>query len=175
MMPDHDSSKSGNSSSVSQFLGLRKSQWKYLIKPMENGYFLSQKAKKGSKIIKKALGFALWITWRSTMSQNLIKPMGNLWFWRGLNPKNRQLGSRPDSSSFILHPSSFIRWRMKKELLHSSSDEESFNFEAEGFADEALGFLACRTLTRIPYKTNGIVNMRSWTNSCEPGGNVLAR
>ena len=42
LMPDHDSSKSGNSSSVSQFLRLRKRQRKYLIKPMENGYFWSQ-------------------------------------------------------------------------------------------------------------------------------------
>ena len=64
---------------------------------------------------------------------------------------------------------------MKKEILHSSSDEESFNFEAEGFADEALSFLACTELMKIPYETNGNVNIPSWTDSGETGGNFLAR
>ena len=70
------------------------------------------------------------------MSQNLIKPMGNWWFWAAQNARSCQLGSSPDSSSFILHPSftsfilhpssfildssSFIRWRMKNEERDSS-------------------------------------------------------
>ena len=65
-MPNDDSSKMQNSSSVSQFPGFRKSQSKYLIKPMENWWQFGQKVKMASKTIKKRQGFSLWIDaeWR---------------------------------------------------------------------------------------------------------------
>ena len=44
-MSNHDSAKSENSSSVSQFLDFRKNGSKYFIKPMEFEYFKTISAK----------------------------------------------------------------------------------------------------------------------------------
>ena len=59
---------------------MQKSLSKYLIKPVENGYFFSYFRKMDPKSIKKALGFSLKVDAVSPLRE-MLKSIGPRAFW----------------------------------------------------------------------------------------------